>query len=307
MSYWRRLSSPRGFSLVQVLIATGLLGVLALAFSQLFSGAFKTQQRVQNAVDFDILKTSLNQVFSTKACDGALYTGAALTIFVFPPGMLPGTNLVTAATPGGITVDEVKHGNSPVVVRNQVLSGSLKITGLAITSAIYDGDQAVDPILRIAFSARFRLEATKLGSIASAPLDHTLPVRLLAAATNGRVEKCGSSGPEALTCPAGMTKVGSDPLTEYCISTAKESPDRLSADASLACATKSPAARLCDQNEWIRACGELPASLGFLTGTAERNLDAGCRGGSGASGSCTTWSSNCNPFSEVMPYRCCYP
>ncbi len=198
----------RGFSLVQVLVAAGLLGVLALGFSQLLSGAMKGQKHVQNAVDFDILKTALNQVFSTKACNGALYTGATNTIFVFPPGMAPDDDLANPTSfPDGIPVDEVKHGASRVAKRDDTLSGGLKITSLALTSAIYDGDQSVDGVNYKAFAARFQIKATKLGSsIGSTELEHTLSVRLLANAADGKVEKCGNA--EASGPPAGMVDAG---------------------------------------------------------------------------------------------------
>ncbi len=189
------------------------MGVLALGFSQLLSGAMKGQKHVQNAVDFDILKTSLNQVFSTKACDGALYTGAANTTFTFPPGLTPGTDLANPASfPDGIPVDEVRHGISRIARRNDTLSGGLKITSLALTSAIFDGDQAVGGVNYKALAARFRVKATKLGSsIGSTELEHNLSVRLLANASDGKVEKCGNAT-TGMTCfelediPAATTR-----------------------------------------------------------------------------------------------------
>lgn len=225
----KRLRSS-GFTIIEVIVAGLLLLGLAFAFFQFLNNAMKGQKNVQNAVDFDILKTSLNLVFNTKACDGSLYTtGAtpALLSFVIPPTLTLGQNLFPTGTPK-LPIGEIKHGGSTIVKINDMLPGQLKIDKLEITEAVFDGSQILGPNPATdtyhAFSTIIAIQATKAeGSMGRKVLSTNMSVRLLAQAgtTNtGRIEKCSTStssvpqlqvfstpGTHTWTVPPGVTKI----------------------------------------------------------------------------------------------------
>jgi len=200
---------------VQVLISAALVGLVTMALSQVLNNANKGQKNVQNAVDFDLLRSSLNLVFSTKACDGALLVSGAPVTFSFPGSMPSGTNIVPAGS--SINIDEIHHGNSTVAKRNSSMSGGMTLSTLAITEAVYDGDQVIGGIAYKAFAALIKVEATKaVGSYGAPKLSTQIGVRLLAVATNGRVEKCAASSASFIptgtvaafnlsTCPDGWS------------------------------------------------------------------------------------------------------
>lgn len=55
------MKNKSGLGIVQVLIATVMLGLLSVAAVNMISGTAKGQKSIQNAADFDILKASINQ------------------------------------------------------------------------------------------------------------------------------------------------------------------------------------------------------------------------------------------------------
>ena len=186
-----------------VLVAAALLGLLALGFSEMIGGAMKGQKNVQNAVDFDILKTSINMVLNTKACDGAFKDSAGNNVTMnfgtTPLTLSPPTNLIAPGTSVGI--NEIYQGNSLIAKNGANLGGRMKISKLEFTDAIYDGDQILGTpaVTYKAFVATLNVEATKAsGSYGNQSPKKTFSVRLLlrpdASNTAGAVEKCGAAG-----------------------------------------------------------------------------------------------------------------
>jgi len=217
-------SRRAGFSIVMVLVSAALLALLALGFSQVIGDAFKGQKSVQNAVDFDILKTSINMVLNTKACDGAFKDGSGNNIQLsFPAVMSTGTNIILASTP--VPVAKILQGNSIVAELGGSLGGGMTLSKLELLDAIYDGDQVVGtpPVMYRAFVATLNVEVSKsAGTFANPRPMRKFSVRLLARPnagnTAGVVEKCGGTAqlltqvvssqstgnPTAVACPTGM-------------------------------------------------------------------------------------------------------
>ncbi len=190
----------KGFSIIEGIVAMVILGLVSYAFVQFLGDAVRGQKHVQNAVDFDILKTSLNLVFNSRACDNALRidaTGNAVQI-TLPAGttwatLAPGTNVVT--TP--IQLHEIKLGTSALITKNQALGGGLTTSALEITNAVYDGTQSISdaggpPINYHAFIATVHFAASKpQGTPGVSTLSKDMSLRLLTNYTTGLVEKCG--------------------------------------------------------------------------------------------------------------------
>jgi hypothetical protein len=205
-----------GFSIVQALVGAVILGFLAVAFSQLISNALKGQKNVQNAVDFDILKSNLNLTLNPRSCVGNFFIGTGSTpiTVTLPAGknwgnLPPNTNLF--ATPQSVVVikqGSSEQGSSEIVKLNQVIGGNLKITKLEFIVANYAGNQSyTDPVTSVttnykAFTAQLQMQATKQGpAIGALSYDTQLGVRLLFTAlggstgTTGTLTACGLPDP----------------------------------------------------------------------------------------------------------------
>lgn len=176
-----------------------MLGFLVLAFSQFIGNAQKGQKNVQNAVDFDILKTNLNLVLNTSACNGA-FSGSASgsdVVFTFPATIAPGTNILSGSSP--VPIFEIKQGSTVVARINENMGGGMKITKLQFIDAIYDGDQNVGTpsVTYKAFVATLNVEAEKaLNSMGTPGYSTNLGIRLLVlptGATTGTIKKCAVS------------------------------------------------------------------------------------------------------------------
>jgi len=207
--------STRGFSIVAVLVASAMLGILAVAFSQFLDSASKGQKNLQNAVDFDLLKTNLNLILNTKACDGAFQLpGGAPVQLALPAGQTwstltttPVSNVIVAGSP--LKIAQIRQNNSTIAEINQSLGGGMTLTKLEFVEATYDGEQSlvVDPttvpptkITYKAFLAQLHIEVKKQSGSFGAPFHKAnLGVRLLvnptASTTQGAVERCGSTQP----------------------------------------------------------------------------------------------------------------
>lgn len=245
------LRGQRGFSLIQVLVASSLMVILIMAFVSFLNFATKGQKNVQNSVDFDIIKTSMNMVFNTRACDGSLYKNATDNIeFILPAGMTLGDNLLSGASK--IDIYEVRHGDSKVVRLGESVMGGLKINRLEVTDAIYDGDQVVDGVKYKAFAARIFIEVTKpTGSLGAKTLSSTMSVRLLAigaGANQGKVNRCQNSFMSHL----GMTDQGGFYIDDDATTLPAGSDQAAALQAHKSCSDKG--LRLCSASEVVVAC-----------------------------------------------------
>jgi len=182
-----------------VLVSAALLGLLAIGFSQLIGDASKGQKSVQNAVDFDILKTSINMVLNTKACDGAFRDAAGNIVSLsFPASLVPGTNIISGTSP--ISVQKIMQGNSTIAELGTSLGGGMTVSKLELRDALYDGDQIMGTpaVTYRAFVASLYVETEKAkGAYGNQKPSKTFSIRLLlkpnVSNTAGTVEKCEAS------------------------------------------------------------------------------------------------------------------
>ncbi len=213
-------SLKNGFSIIELMIGTAILTMLIYAFTQFLSGAMKGQRHVQNAVDFDILKTNLNLILNTKACDGAFQSASGTPIqLTLPAGLswatlttTPPTHVISVGSP--LAIAKIKQNNTEIAAINQNLGGGMKLTKLEFVEATFDGDQSVitdatttppTTVLYKAFLAQLHIEVTKQSGSSGLPsFDTNLGVRILVnplgAPTQGAVERCGAS--QAIAPPA---------------------------------------------------------------------------------------------------------
>lgn len=205
-----------GFSIVQVMVGLVLMGIAISGFMAFLNSAQRGQKNVQNSVDFDILKTSLNLVFSTKACNGALYgTGGNQLSFTFPAPLTMGQNILGAGN--SLPIHEIRHGSTVLVQAAGALDGGMQVERLEIAEAVYDGDTFVDGQSYRAFAARILLNIKKAdGSLGAKKLTTSLGVKLLARATGpaiGQIERCAEVQDD-VTFPVRVVKPGHLIVTE---------------------------------------------------------------------------------------------
>jgi len=210
-----------GFSILQAMVGMAILGIAAAGFMTFLNTAQKGQKNVQNAVDFDMFKTSLNLVFNTKACDNSLIGagGTPLTIAWSSPPAL-GANLIVAGSP--LPIFQVKYGSSLLAEISKSIphnsTGGMTLSKFQVVDAIYDGEQSIGSDTYKAFSSLIEIEATKAsGSLGAQKYSTKIAVRLLANTAPGvvgQVQKCGNQTAQVLTCRTIRSYSTAPPMVE---------------------------------------------------------------------------------------------
>ncbi len=324
----------QGLSIIEVLVAAAIMGGLAFAFIQFLGGAAKGQKNVQNAVDFDILKTSINLILNTKACDGAIRDNAGLPVtFVFTSPLPTSGNALS----GPVAIGKMVQGSATILdMTKPDLGGGLKLSKLEITSAVGDGTQSISGVAYNAYVSVLNVTVTKqAGSLGAPEYSKDFSVRLLVNATNNRAEKCTTTGVVKKgreDCPTGYSLVGtSGDLSAFCISTQRR-PASLVAPAEAYCDSQNPKARFCNTEEWSMACRTAASAVPPITeimagtGAAKEFINPAGHGGYGrtqnivgndcsaGATSCIAPPTTCNSYKEghnvdyfgiQAAYRCC--
>ncbi len=114
-----------GFSLVGVLVAAGIMGFLAVVFSQMISNSQKGQKSVENSIDFDILRSSIQLVLNKPSLCGAAFKNSDTTdpIARFHP---------TTSIPTDKKLHSIFMGSSKIAEVGMNLGGGLTITKLEL-------------------------------------------------------------------------------------------------------------------------------------------------------------------------------
>jgi hypothetical protein len=118
----RVIRNKRGFSIVGVLVAATLMGLIAIGFSTMMTNSKKAQTGVQNSIDFDIMRASVMQVLANSdLCKDAFFARNGTRRAKLNPASPPPVNQ---------QLHSIKVGPSTVVAKNQKLGGGLEITKL---------------------------------------------------------------------------------------------------------------------------------------------------------------------------------
>ncbi len=254
----------RGFSIIQVLVATAIMGILAVAFTQFISGSMKAQKNVQNSVDFDILKNSINMVLNSQNCQSPIQDSAGKAVKLILSGS-PNANGSFLASP--VAVERVTHGGNSLVAADQDLGAGLKVTKLEVSSAVPDGPNENYMVGSVStpfkpYLVNLVLEATKPeGSLGRKVLAQVFVVRMLANQSSSvadninRIERCAGGGEEVP--PPGTVKIDGAGAP-YFIEIAPNAPKKYQ-DALLDCHSRGM--RLCSAGQWVSACLENPGSV----------------------------------------------
>ncbi len=210
-------SSRRGLSMIEVLVAITILGLVAVIFNQFMSSAIKGQKNVQNAVEFDTLKSNITLVLAGNSCNGAFQNADGSHVSLQLPATStwltlttnPAVNVLSPTAP--LPVQKIVQGSSTIVSINQNLGGGMVVEKLEFTEATYDGivdvaNNATPPVTTPyrAFTAQLLLGVKKQAGSYGAPsytaqFGVKILVNPLGSTTNGKIQRCGVQLPESAT------------------------------------------------------------------------------------------------------------
>lgn len=166
----KKIQATAGFTLIEIMVGLGMMGILSIAFMSLMQSAKKGQVGVGNAVDFDTLKSTLQLVVNnTGTCNSSFWNPAGTAVAKFNPASPPS---------GANALGTIKIGNTVVAQVGQDLGSGLQISKLAF-QAISGPDTATVPNKTV-YTVNLLVEAQrKTGGLGSQTLSNsTNPIRL---------------------------------------------------------------------------------------------------------------------------------
>lgn len=115
-----------GFSLIGVLVAAGIIGFLALSFSDMLLNSKRGQMSVENSIDFDVLRSSIQVVLNNSPLCAIAFknndTPQGLVQFMVP----------TSGIPANKKLHSIFMGSSKIAEVGMILGGGLKIDKLEL-------------------------------------------------------------------------------------------------------------------------------------------------------------------------------
>ncbi|HVJ65567.1 MAG TPA: hypothetical protein VM901_09955 [Bdellovibrionota bacterium] len=206
-------SRKLGMSLVMVMVAAAIMGLLSVVFAKLITEGQRGRQGVQQGVDFDILKSTVHMIIKDpELCALAFRTDPDVGVARFHPTVaIPAANQFKVLKMG--TVDILKDGMN---------LGS----GLVLQNLTLNATPGVPPIVagtRLRHSVQLNFRATKTGG-GYGPQGLTLPIPfsllLETDATTHQILACGIETPGG--CPQDTLFVSNplggtmcQPITDY--------------------------------------------------------------------------------------------
>jgi type II secretory pathway pseudopilin PulG len=117
----------KGFSLIQVIVVAGLMGFLALVFAKMATNSKRAQTGVQNSLDFDVMRSSVQQVISNPGlCADAFFAANGTARARLNPASPPPNNQQLHS----IKIGSASTGYQTIVAKNQKMGGGLVIEKL---------------------------------------------------------------------------------------------------------------------------------------------------------------------------------
>ncbi len=294
MSCFVSRKNNTGQSLVQVVVGLALLGILAAAFVSLMSN----QQNESKALSDKLASLETARLLIFAMTDVQICTKA-----VSAPGHILNTSALSTEVVALTSIPASSGAGAPNLITvgssSSAISQTLKVNDIRLSNFVSSGLPN-----RYLADLSIIFDSTKL-TRSLKPI--SVKITLYTDMAN-KIIGCDSGGSVGGPCPSGMMPINGGPPVGYCISEKKEGPDTTQASAIALCQSKYLGSSLCTQIQWETACAAFPpTSKDFFSGKPERNsTPSQCRGGS-TNTTCTSWifPSNCNPVSELNPFRCC--
>ncbi len=303
------IRQQKGFSILEALVAAGLLGIVAMLAASLVSSQNASVRYLAQKADTIDIKLQMNHVFSNPD-NCACQLNPDLTVDNSNDAALEfNSNFNPSDPPKSMNVRRVRVGcalTSPLIAEeNQQLSPDIRIARVEFGDIRPTGNpNEWEGVWRVSF-------ASTAERVAVLPAEFKQVVTVQPTiAPNVKVVSC--KGPVAagiiVSCPASMAMVGPpNAIGTYCIDrTRRNAPDFFAAKS--ACFNVDPQfgpAHLCDHNEWFTGCINGAFTDGFAGGAGESISDF-----DGVQWLTTAGSANCNSIfyrqiTDPGPFRCC--
>lgn len=186
-------NNQNGFSLLEIMIAIGLLGGLSYMLMNIMDQANKGQQGVQIRTDFDNMRNSISIILKNSELCGAGLQNSTNGRPRFNP-----TSALSAAT----VLSQIKLGGSEIAKIGANFTGGYKISKLELK------DTGVPPVVNgnnTSYLVQLIVEASKGGS--TKPLTNVKNPFLFNVTVNpsNQIVNCGGESPISLTYPNSCT------------------------------------------------------------------------------------------------------
>ena len=241
------VNSKRGFSLVSVMIASVLVGVLAIGVSKLIVGANQSQAQLQRNSDYTILVSSINSIVSKQElCAKAFKAAGGVDIDMNSSA----TDVILPAIGGdpasiGYSLESLWFDQSRILSNGELVAPGLTITalGLVPTTTVPDpltietavpGDPAEKTYQRAFVSLFVKAEKSAgVGGLAK-KFEKNFPLEILFKPLDGKIATCSMEGSffAAVNCDPGSVVVGFGPTGPVCEDMSEHPGDNTSAPFS---------------------------------------------------------------------------
>lgn len=186
------MREKNGFGLLEVLIAFGLLGLLAYGLTSYLDIANKAQKRVQGNVEFDVLRTNIKLILDKKLCGMNFKNSDGTQIAKF--------SSTTPPSPSE-SVGSIYFGDVLLAKNGFVIGGGTKVSKIEIEDtglmSIVQGSNTVNFVKMI-------IEVDRGGGGTNNKVSNTLNPFIFALTTdsNNRIIGCSSDVNETFRYPA---------------------------------------------------------------------------------------------------------
>lgn len=300
----------RGYSLIEILIALGIGGIVATAMTTMIANL----NRQTSALTQKVASVDIQRVVTGTLADGSVCTFQMtnpprpafdpLRVGTSNPPTFPMTSLLSKAVAGAPPVLDAVGTASASPITPNLVANAMRVDDLqCVPQPCTASTNQFTANLTIEF------DYTKL-NMALRPLKFPLNIQTSGTAGAQVIVGCsfnGSAAPGSGTCPSGFSRVGQPGVEEsFCISSQPELPYSTMPNAILACFNKTPKSRLCEAGEWVYACLVRGAAGNFLTGRPEWVADYGDDNhGEYMENSDCYRNNKAGQSANVVSFRCC--
>ncbi len=209
----KNIQGNRAFTLIEILIAMGLISVVIWGVVQFMQSTQRSQKMMQSSLEFDLLRTNIHTTLHSVACDNAFQASGStpLTLSGTYPQQIPLLKM------GGSTIIDMSKPE---------ITAGLKVSEFVIESATSEGNVTVGAKTLERFLVSIRIKAERDAQVSGSVriFEQTFLTKVGVDASAGNaIVKCFQpdfSAPpwlsETISCSPGTFVVGIGPNGPVC-------------------------------------------------------------------------------------------